>query len=330
MTNPVTIATVQRGDIIESVHSGHAVIADETGQIIEAWGDPDRVILPRSSCKMIQALPLLESGAGRDLTDAHLALACASHEGEPRHVDLVGRWLGDIGLTEESLLCGPEESRVKDYRDEMIRERRSPGRTLNNCSGKHTGFLMLSQHLKAGPHYVATDHAVQVAVRSALEDVTEAPSPGYGIDGCSAPNFATTMHGLARAMASFAAATEGVSERQSAMVRLRQAMMAHPGLVSGRIASCNDLMSAAPGKIAAKTGAEGVYIAILPEQKIGIAVKADDGAKRAATAAIAALLVRRGVVSADNPKIAAWLEQPVMNRDNILTGHVRASAALMA
>ncbi len=330
MTPPATIATVQRGDIVESVHMGHAVIADETGQVLEAWGNPDRVILPRSSCKMIQALPLLESGAGQDLTNAHLAIACASHEGEPRHVDLVARWLGEIGLTEASLLCGPEESRVTDYRDEMIRERKMPGRILNNCSGKHTGFLMLARHLKAGPHYIATDHPVQLAVRSAFEGVTEAPSPGHGIDGCSAPNFATTLHGLARAMASFAAATEGASPRQSAMVRLREAMMAHPGLVSGRIASCNDLMSAAPGRIAAKTGAEGVYIAILPEQKIGIAVKADDGAKRAATAAIAALLVRRGIVSADNPKIAAWLEQPVLNRDGILTGHVRAAPALMA
>ena len=330
MTDPAPLATVTRGDILESRHVGHAVIAGETGQIVEAWGDPDRVILPRSSCKMVQALPLLESGAGRDLNDAQLALACASHEGERRHVDLVRRWLTDLGLTEDALLCGPEESRDTDYRDEMIRERRAPGRLLNNCSGKHTGFLMLGQHLRAGPHYVAPDHAVQNAVRAAFEEVTELAAPGFGIDGCSAPNFATTVHGLARAMARFAAAAEGQSARQTAMVRLRQAMMAHPGLVSGRVASCNDLMSAAPGRIAAKTGAEGVYIAILPEQKIGIAVKADDGAKRAATAAIAALLVRRGIVSPDNPRIAAWLTQPVFNRDDILTGHVRAAPELMA
>ena len=330
MASPAPLATVQRGDIIESIHVGHAVICDEKGQIVEAWGDPDRVILPRSSCKMIQALPLMESGAGRDLSDAHLAMACASHEGEPRHVDFVLRWLNDIGLTEEALLCGPEESRVTDYRDEMIRERKAPGRALNNCSGKHTGFLLLSQHLKAGPTYIGTDHPVQRAVKSAFEEVTEAPSPSFGIDGCSAPNFATSLHGLARAMAAFASATESASIRQSAMVRLHQAMMAHPGLVSGRIASCNDLMAAAPGKVAVKTGAEGVYVAIVPEQKIGIAVKADDGAKRAATAAIAALLVRRGIASADNPKISAWLEQPVPNRDGLLTGHVRAAADLMA
>ena len=330
MPQPATLAEVTRGDILESIHVGHAAIVDETGQVIEAWGDPDRVILPRSSCKMIQALPLLESGAGADLTDAQLALACASHEGEPRHVDLVGRWLSDLGLSEDALLCGPEESRVTDYRDEMIRERKAPGRLLNNCSGKHTGFLMLARHLKAGPHYVATDHPVQLAVRTAFEEVTEAPSPGFGIDGCSAPNFATTIRGLARSMAHLATAIAGRSARETAMVRLREAMMAHPGLVSGRVAACNDLMSAAPGRIVAKTGAEGVYIAILPEQRIGIAVKADDGAKRAATAAIAALLVRRGVVSADNPRISPWLAQPIPNRDGILTGHCRAAPALMA
>ena len=330
MTQPALLAEVTRGDILESVHHGHAVIVDASGDILEAWGDPDRVILPRSSCKMIQALPLLESGAGRDLTDAHLAIACASHEGEPRHVELVERWLGELGLDEGSLLCGPEASRVEDYRDEMIRERRAPGRVLNNCSGKHTGFLMLARHLKAGPNYIATDHPVQVAVRAAFEEVTGAASPGFGIDGCSAPNFATTVHGLARAMALFAAAVDGADARQSAMVRLREAMMRHPGLVSGRIASCNDMMSAAPGKITAKTGAEGVYVAILPEQKIGIALKADDGAKRAATAAIAALLVRAGVVEADNPRIAAWLAQPVPNRAGTVTGHVRAAPGLMA
>ena len=330
MTQPALLAEVTRGDILESTHTGHAVIVSASGEIIDAWGDPYRVILPRSSCKMIQALPLLESGAGRNLSDPHLAIACASHEGEPRHVALVERWLGDLGLDVEALLCGPEASRVEEYRDEMIRERRAPGRVLNNCSGKHTGFLMLGQHLKAGPNYIALDHPVQIAVKAAFEEVTGSPSPGSGIDGCSAPNFATTLYGLARAMAKFAAAVEGTDARQTAMVRLREAMMRHPGLVSGRVASCNDLMSSAPGQIVAKTGAEGVYAAILPEKKIGLAVKASDGAKRAATAAIAALLVRAGVVEADNPKIAVWLEQPIRNRDGILTGYVRAAPAFRA
>ena len=254
MLTPAPFTNVFRGDVLESVHVGHAVIADGAGHIIEAWGDPDRVILPRSSCKMVQALPLLESGAGSELTDAHLALACASHEGEPRHVELVIRWLSDIGLTEDALLCGPEESRVTDYRDEMIRERRAPGRVLNNCSGKHTGFLMLTKHLKARPHYVATDHPIQIAIRAAFEEVTDAPSPGWGIDGCSAPNHAVSMLGMARAMATFATATGG------AMARLRDAMMAHPELVANEDRACTHLMRAGKGALAVKTGADVIVL----------------------------------------------------------------------
>ncbi|MXQ09371.1 asparaginase [Alphaproteobacteria bacterium GH1-50] len=328
MSDAALLAEVTRGEITESVHRGHAAIVGPDGALIDGWGDPDKVILPRSSCKMIQALPLLESGAGRDLDAVRLALASASHEGEPRHVELVSRWLGDLGLGAHDLLCGPEASRDPAHHDEMIRAGEAPTRVHNNCSGKHTGFLMLARHLGAGPDYVEMDHPVQKAVRAAFEEVTGAPSPGWGIDGCSAPNFATTLRNLAGAMARFATAIDGRDARQSAMVRLREAMMAHPGLVSGRLAACKTLMDSAPGRFVAKTGAEGVYTAILPERGIGIAVKIDDGAKRASTAVIAALLVRVGAVSADAPGIAALLAQPVPNRMGVNTGHVRPVAGL--
>ena len=328
MSDAALLAEVTRGDILESVHRGHAAIVGPGDELIASWGDPDRVILPRSSCKMIQALPLLETGAGRDLDTTRLALACASHEGEPGHVAHVSRWLSDLGLDENALLCGPEASRDPEYRDRMICDGTPPTRVHNNCSGKHTGFLMLARHLGAGPDYVALDHPVQAAVRAASEEVTGLASPGWGIDGCSAPNFATTLRGLARAMAGFAGAAEGGDARQRAMVRLREAMMLHPELVSGRLAECRKLMVAAPGRIVAKTGAEGVYTAIVPDSGIGIAVKIDDGAKRASTAVIAALLVRVGAVSADDPGIAHLMAQPVPNRLGVNTGHVRPVAGL--
>lgn len=315
---------ILRGPFVESRHAGHAVIANAAGDVKESWGDPEAVILPRSSAKMLQALPLLESGAGANLNDTQLALACASHSGECRHVTEVTAWLDSLGLTRDALICGPQASRDKDLRHAMIRDGEAPTRLHNNCSGKHTGFLMLAQHLGADLSYVDPDHAVQKAVRSAFEETCAETSPGFGIDGCSAPNFAVSLRGLARGMAQFAAAGAGSGARDAAMARLRDAMMAHPKLVSGEGRACAILMEAAKGKAAVKTGAEGVFVAILPDQKLGIALKIADGATRGAEIAIAALLARLGVIEPNHP----MLQRPIRNWDGLVTGVERPVANL--
>ncbi len=330
MVNAVPMAEATRGDFIESIHRGHAVISRSDGRIVEAWGDAQIVTFPRSSAKMIQALPLLESGAGADLTSQHLALACASHSGERRHVEKVSRWLSDIGLDETALKCGPQPSRDDALAEEMIRAAEPVTRLFNNCSGKHTGFLALAKHLKADLNYVDPDHPVQLAVREAFEAVIDAPSPGFGIDGCSAPNFATTLSGLARAMAVFAEAREDGSVRERAAARLRDAMIAHPELVSGKDRAFSNLISAATEPFVAKSGAEGVYVAILPNQGIGVALKIADGAARASEAAITALLVRLGAVDAGHPAVLRYLDCPILNRDGIVTGAVRPASGLFA
>jgi L-asparaginase II len=329
MTSAAPMAEIFRGSILESVHVGHAVISRPDGQIVEAWGDPEQVILPRSSCKMLQALPLLESGAGKDLTGEQLALACASHEGERQHVDLVRRWLDDLGLDEHALCCGPQPSRIDDLRNEMIRTGEPVTRLFNNCSGKHTGFLTLTRHLGAGPDYVALDHPVQVAVRAAFEDMTDQASPGHGIDGCSAPNFATTLSGLAGAMARFAVAGQKGDLRDRSAAKLRDAMMAHPHMVAGTGDVSTDIMKAAPGRVVAKSGAEGVYVAILPEAGLGIALKIADGAGRASETAIAALLVRLGVLDAGAPIAAQLLRRPVTNWAGLVTGYSQPASDLL-
>lgn len=329
MADAARMAEIYRGTILESVHAGHAVICDETGQIVEAWGDPDAVVLPRSSCKMLQALPLMESGAGADLTGEQLALACASHSGELVHVDKVNAWLRDLGLDEHALCCGPEASRHDALREEMIRERREVTRTFNNCSGKHAGFLTLTKHLGAAPRYVAVDHPVQVAVKAAFEEVTEVTSPGFGIDGCSAPNFATTMHGMARAMAYFASADGKPGARAEAAVKLRDAMRLNPHLVAGTGRACTELVEAGGHRFTIKTGAEGFFTAILPEQRVGIALKISDGATRAAELAITALLVRVGALEAAHPIVARYLDRPILNREGLVTGAEKPAPGLM-
>jgi L-asparaginase II len=328
MTKPVQMAELWRNGFLESTHLGHAVVAGPGGQVTQAWGDADQAIFPRSSCKMIQALPLIESGAADafSLTDQHLALACASHNGAEIHTSRVTDWLANIGLGESDLRCGAHEPSDSAARKTLIKTDASPCQIHNNCSGKHSGFLTLNRHLGSGPEYVEPDHPVQKAVHEAFEDMTGATSPGYGIDGCSAPNFLTTVAGLASAMQKFAAATD-TTTRGNAMIRLRQAMVAHPDLVAGEGRACTELMRAMDGRVAVKTGAEGVFIAIIPELKTGVALKICDGATRASEAAMAAILVKLGVLDAKNPAAIKRMEPRQTNWMKIDTGVFRATIA---
>jgi L-asparaginase II len=322
----VPMAELWRGGILESVHLGHAVICD-AGGVVEAWGNPDAVIFPRSSCKMVQALPLLESGAAaaRGLTTAHLALSCASHQGAALHVGMAGKWIADLGLSEADLRCGAHEPYDRDERDRLVSGHEAPCQLHNNCSGKHSGFLTVKQHLKAGPEYVELDHPLQKAIRAATEEVAEETVVGWGIDGCSAPNFAVSLHGLARSMAKFAVAREGHGAREDAMAKLTRAMGAHPDLVAGEGRACTELMRAMGGRVAIKTGAEGVFVAIVPEKGIGIALKALDGNARASEAAIAHMLVRAGVLEAGHPATVKRLAPVQVNCRGKETGVVRVA-----
>ncbi|MBD9526146.1 asparaginase [Paracoccus sp. PAR01] len=311
-----------RGGLLESCHRGHVVIADANG-IVEAWGDPGAVIFPRSSCKMIQALPLIESGAAdaAGLGPEHLALACASHNGAEIHTRRVGDWLASLGLSEADLRCGSHLPNDPEARKALICSDSAPCQVHNNCSGKHAGFLTLNRHLHGGSEYVELAHPVQKAVRAAFEEVTGERAAGWGIDGCSAPNFACTVEGLARAMASFAA--PGPDLRGAAQTRLVQAMIAHPELVAGEGRACTELMRALGGQAALKTGAEAVFVGILPERGLGIALKIVDGGTRGAEAAITALMIHLGLLDAEHPVARKYLSGPQVNWRGKVTGELR-------
>ena len=320
MLHSVPLAQIWRGDFLESSHRGHAVVSTFEGEIVDAWGNPEHVILPRSSCKILQALPLVTSGAADafGLTSRQLALSCASHQGAKIHSNLVLSWLKDLGKTDDDFRCGTQWPRDIVASNDLVKTDQTACRYHNNCSGKHCGFLTLSKHLGAGPDYHLVDHPVQQAVRTAFEDITGETSPGYGIDGCSAPNWACTMAGLARAMARCAG--EESDTMGSAAARLRDAMMAHPELVAGETRACTELMRAAPG-VALKTGAEAVFIAIIPGLKLGISVKIEDGGTRASEAVIASLLIRLGVLDAAHPASLKRLG-PIHNWDGLQTGRI--------
>ncbi len=332
MANAVPMVELWRGGMLESSHMGHAVICGPGGEIVQAWGDPAAVIFPRSSCKMLQALPLIESGAAKaaGLTEAQLALSCASHQGAAIHTNMVTKWLADLGLAEGDLRCGTHWPDDVPARNGLILTGDAPCQIHNNCSGKHSGFLTLNRHLKAGSEYTEVDHPLQKAVKAAFEEVTGEASPGYGIDGCSAPNFATSVHGLARAMAFFATASEDGNTRERAAFRLTRAMAAYPELVAGETRACTDLMRAMGGRVAIKTGAEAVFVAIIPEKRLGIALKITDGGTRAAEAAITSLLIRAGVLDAGHSAAQKRLGTDLRNWRGLRVGEMRLSAGFAA
>ena len=326
----VDLIEVWRGDLVECVHQGHVVVAGADGEIVQSWGDPAAVIYPRSAFKMIQALPLIESGAADavGLRVDQLALACASHQGAAIHTDRVQAWLAGLGLSDADFRCGPQVPNDISARDRLIKTDKSPCQYHNNCSGKHSGFLTLNQHLGGGAEYIEPDHPVQKAVLAAFEETTGETSPCYGIDGCSAPSHATSVHGLARAMAHFATAQDRTDSRAAAQQQLITAMTAFPELVSGEGQACTELMRACGDRVAIKGGADGCYVAILPEQRLGVALKIVDGGERAKEAAIAAVLIKLGVLDPANPAAVRRVNTVMKNWRGVVVGTVKPAAVL--
>ena len=318
---------IWRGSYLESVHTGMAVICDKDGEISHQWGDPNALILPRSSAKMMQAIPLIISGAekkfsiGEDL----LALACASHNAAEIHLSRVLGWLSHLGFSETDLRCGPQPSKDPYVKKQMLEKGQSPCQIHNNCSGKHAGFLSVSRHLNAGPEYTDPDHPVQLMVMDVFQELTQNKVDGITIDGCSAPNPAIPLHSLAKAMSWFATAHNRDDQLSKAALKLRNAMVNYPELVAGELRACTNLMKACEKKAILKTGAEGVFVAILPELEKGIALKIFDGGTRASEYAIASLLIQLGVLNPNHPTALAYTHAPILNWRKIQTGMMKAS-----
>lgn len=330
MANPILVE-VTRGELVESVHRGAVAIADASGALRFSLGDVESPVYPRSSLKPVQALPLVESGAADafGLGDKELALACASHSGEPMHTERVAAWLAKIGCRESDLACGPHAVRYEPVAEAMIREGRKPTRLHNNCSGKHTGFLTMARHWNiATAGYERHDHPVQQAVAKALGELSGITEPlPWGIDGCTAPNFALPLAAFARALAKFADPSSLAESRAKAVRRLVQAMMAHPELVAGSGRSDTILMRAAKGRAATKAGAEAYYAAVIPESGLGIALKIDDGAGRGAETAIASILETLGLFGGNRAALELT-QAPILNTADGIVGERRPAAVL--
>lgn len=263
--------------------------------IEHAWGDLNRAVIPRSSIKPIQVLPLITSGAADafGVSETELTLGAASHSGEAAHVEAVDGWLARIGLDRSALECGADRPISQDEADRLLRAGETFEAIHNCCSGKHAGFLTIAKHLGVDNRgYIDREHPVQQLVTDSIAEFTgvDVHSLSSGHDGCGIPTFAIPLQALAQSMARLVASDDEAPQR------VTRALAANPFWISGTGRCEVLLVDAASEPLVIKAGAEGVYMAALPQRGLGIALKARDGAKRAAEAAIAAVLAELGVV----------------------------------
>jgi L-asparaginase II len=329
---PLTIEIV-RGDMVESRHAVAFAAVEASGRRVAWAGEVEAPVYARSAVKGLQALPLIETGAADrwNLDDAELAIACASHNGEKRHVDTVLRWLGRMGFSPADLECGSHAPYDEPSAQALLRTGERPGPAHNNCSGKHAGFLATARH-KSEPAsgYIRADHPVQRRVTRALGEMcgTDLSRAPVGIDGCGIPTIGIPLEKLALGMARLADPAKLPAERRAAAERIRRAVAAEPFMVGGTGSFCTEVMQQLKARAFVKTGAEGVFCAALPEEGLGVALKAADGASRASEAAMAHLLDRFGVLDeAARGALERRLHPAIFNRAGRLVGAIRVHAA---
>jgi len=326
-SQPVPVGVlVRRGERVESRHRVSYAIADAAGALRQALGEHDRPVFPRSAVKPLQALVLLESGAAErfGVSQAELALACASHGGEPMHVDVVRAWLARLGLDQSALECGAHPPTHRPSAERLIAAGQAPAPLHNNCSGKHTGMLTVARHIGAPlKGYIAAEHPVQqrvAALLAAMAGIDALPAPAT--DGCGIPTWPMTLAQLATAMARLADPQALSAPRRAACLEVRRAMSAHPRLVAGSGRPCTAIIGTAP-EVLVKTGAEGVYAAALPALGLGLALKVEDGASRAAPVALLALLEGLGALPPPARADLAGLARPLLrNHAGVAVGRI--------
>ena len=334
MGNPALVEVV-RGALVESRHRGAVAVADADGRPVLALGEIERPVYPRSAIKALQALPLVESGAADryGFGSEELAMACASHGGEPGHVATVARMLAAAGLDPSALKCGAHWPIHQASAQALARSGAMATALHNNCSGKHAGFLCTACAMDADRgSYAEPANPVQREVRATLENLSssELSEDVCAIDGCSVPTWAMPLATLARAFARFGTGQGLAPGRAKAAARLRAACAEKPWHVAGTGRFCTAIMEIFGARVFVKTGAEGVFCAALPEQGLGIAVKCDDGAGRAAEVVMAATLVRFRASAAARARLSRFVQPTLHNWNGIAVGSLRPTKAIAA
>jgi L-asparaginase II len=318
--NPI-IGRLTRGEKLESLHRGAWVLVGGNGEVLAHVGDPQQRVFPRSATKSIQALPLIESGAAdtAGLTNQELALAVASHNGEPIHEQAAAAILAKVGLSADHLQCGEAAPAIAELNGKKAR-------ITHNCSGKHAGYLTTAVHLGDDPNIYLSPHSqVQLAVHQAVLEMTglAASDLGLAIDGCSAPTFEMPLASLALGIQRMTNPTELPVRRASACDRIVQASVTHPEMVAGTTPPRfdTDLMRATNGRIFSKVGAEGVQTFGVVGEGVGFAAKMDDGTIRSLSRLTLAVLGEFGYLDArERADLATWSDPVIRNAAGIEVG----------
>jgi L-asparaginase II len=333
MANPVLVE-IRRGDTIESWHRGALAVLNSAGETLVELGDTNRPIYPRSAIKPLQAIPLVESGAAHrfELDDKQISLACASHGGEPMHVQAVQDWLYSLSLGSDDLACGAHLPSYTPAAAALLEQGQPATALHNNCSGKHGGFLTLARHFGVATEgYIEPDHAAQLAWRDVLREMSDddLSARPQGIDGCGIPVVGIPLGKMALAMARFADPRGLGPVRSEAIARIQQALAAEPLMMAGTGRLCTETIRLTQGRALIKTGAEGVYTGAVPASGLGIALKIDDGNGRAANCVIATVLKRFDVLHDDEwRQLRSLACPPVENVAGVTVGSTEAAHAL--
>lgn len=319
---------VLRGSVVESQHQVLAVVVDERAVPAMFWGNVDYLTYPRSAIKLLQALPLIESGAAEafGFEARHICLACSSHRGEKNHILGVAEMMKKAGIREEQFVCGGHYPANEAMAHEMIRKSIQPTPIINNCSGKHAGIIATCLHLKENPEgYEKYAHPAQVRLRKVLSEVTrfDHNKAHYGIDGCGILTYAMPLQNMAIGMMSLINPKEN-DRRRAAAKKIIDSVRHEAFYLSGSDDFTSDFIQKTHGRAIIKNGAEGVFCGVLPEKGWAFAVKAEDGNGRASQAATAFLLHKLGVLSEENlTSLKKYLEPKIKNWKGTEVGSIR-------
>jgi L-asparaginase II len=317
---------VVRGATIESRHRVSAAVVDGAGRLVAWTGDPDLVAYWRSCAKPVQLVPTIADGAADalGLTGAEIALGCASHNGEPRHVAVAEGLLAKAGCTEADLACGPHPSLSPAVARAMAERGERPRKIQSNCSGKHAAMLALARfHGWPTEGYRLPAHPVQRRVLEEVARWTDLPAEALaqGVDGCGVVSFALPLRNMALAYAR-------LGTGNGAAARIRDAITADPFLVAGTGRLCTEVISSSGGRIIAKIGADGVYCATIRDAGLGLALKVEDGDGESARTALVALL---DALAPGVAQVADGFRRPVFrNTLGEIVGHLDAKLALQS
>ena len=314
---------VTRSDFTESIHHGVAVLINSSGEILQEWGNSNALIYPRSALKPIQSLNLYKDGVAKalGLSDNLIALTTASHHAENIHQKMINNWLKKINLKEKHLSCGPSwpwniKDQFKAHSKYKVKRK-----IFHNCSGKHCGHLAVSKYKNLPiKNYQNKDHPIQKDLIKLIEDLSKYKIKSIGVDGCTLPNPLIPLKKFAFAVAQLADYKK-LNEYSTIAKRIFDSCVKFPEITGGSKSINSILTKLSKGKIFVKNGAEGVFVAIIPEQKSALAVKIIDGASRAAEVAIAGLLSELKIIN--NEKINKIKKIPIKNSANQIIGSMK-------